>query len=308
MARPTLHDVHPANAALQSISIAYRNQNYIYREVLPVVPVTKKSDFYFVFSQSDWFRNRSGQRSPGTRAPRAGYGLTTASYLCINDSLATPIPDEVRANADSPLRPEITAVQFISDGLELGAEIRVADLITGSANWAYSASPSVQWTGDTSDPWGDIDTAINGVVSTIGRMPNVAVLSWDVWRNLRQHPDFLDRVKYTRPSGRVEIADLQGWFGLEKVLVGMAIKDSSLEGQSASMTYVWGDDFWVGYVPAAPALEEPAAGYTLVWREDNRTINRFREDQEHQDIVESGWSTDEVISSSVAGAIVFNCV
>lgn len=308
MPRPTLRDVHPQNAALQNISIGYRNSEYIFRQIFPVIEVDKKSDFYFVFDRQSWFTSRSGQRAPGTRAPRAGYSLTTASYLCVNDSLATPVPDEVIDNADLPLRPLITATNFVSDGLELGAEIRVAALVTASTNWAYAASPASQWSNDNSDPWGDIDAAKNNVVIQVARMPNTAVLSWDTWRHLSQHPDFLDRIKYTRASGRVEPGDLRSWFGFEKVLIGMAIKDVALEGQSASQSFVWGDGFWCGYVPPTAALEVPAAGYTLVWKDANREMKQYREEAEHQWIIESGWETDEVITASEAGAVLYNCV
>lgn len=308
MPRPTTRDVHPQNAALQNISIAYRNENYIWRQVFPVVTVDKKSDFYFVFDRQSWFTSRSGQRAPGTRAPRAGYSLSTGSYLCINDSLDTPVPDEVINNADMPLRPLVTATNFVSDGLELGAEIRVATLVTASTNWAYAASPASQWSNDNSDPWGDIDGAKNSVIVQVARMPNVAAMSWDTWRHLSQHPDFLDRVKYTRASGRVEPGDLRSWFGFEKVLIGTAVRDIALEGQSASQSFVWGDSFWCGYVPDVASLEVPAAGYTLVWKEQNRQMNQYREEAERQWIVGSEWFTSEKITASESGAVIFNAV
>lgn len=305
MPNPTARDVH-VNAPLSRISIAYRNAAYIADQIFPVVSVDKQTDCYFVFDKQSWFRNRSGPRSPGTRAPRADYGITTASYLCVNDSLAKEITDEMRNNADMPLRPDITATEFVTDGLLLGLEIRVADLVTACANWSSGSNPSVQWTSDTSDPWGDIDTCVNAVVSTIGRAPNVAVMSWDVWRNLRQHPDFLDRIKYTRAGGRIEVSDLSGWFGFDKVLIGAALKDTAVEGRTSSISYVWGDDFWCGYVPTAPSLEVPAAGYVLTW--GGRKVERFREDEEHQDVVAAEWFTDEVITASDSGAGFFDVV
>lgn len=308
MPRPTLRDVHPNLGALQNISIAYRNENYIYREVFPIVQVAKQSDFYFIFSKQSWLQNRSGPRAPGTRAPRAGYALTTGSYLCVNDSLATTVPIEVINNADSPLRPLISAVSFISDGLDLAEEVRVANVVGASTNWANSASAGTLWSSDTSDPWGDIDTATNTVIQAIGRQPNVAVMSWDVWRHLRQHPDFLDRVKYTRSSGRVEAEDLRSWFGFDKVLIGTAVIDSALEGQTSSQSYVWGDGFWTGFVPNAPALETPAAGYVLVWGQGNRAVEQYFEVPEKQYVVESGWSTSEKVTASDSGFLMMNVV
>ena len=47
MATPTVSDVH-TNAAMANVSIAFRNGMYIAEQVAPVVPVTKKSDFYYV--------------------------------------------------------------------------------------------------------------------------------------------------------------------------------------------------------------------------------------------------------------------
>lgn len=305
MPRPTIRDSH-VDQPLSNVSIAYMNEQYIAGEIFPVINVTKKSDLYYIFDKGAWFRNRSGTRAPGTRAPQSDYAISTGSYNCINDSLAKLVPDEVVAVADEPLRPLVEATQFVTDGLLLGMEIRVANLVTTAANWTTSNSPATQWTSDTSDPWGDIDTAINGVVNNTGRMPNVAAMSWDVWRNLRQHPDFLDRVKYTRPSGRVEPEDLRSWFGFDKVLIGTAIQDSAQEGATASLTYVWGDDFWCGFVPNNAALMTPAAGYTLMW--GPRTVRTYRLDPEHSDLIEAENFTDELITASDAGAITFDAI
>lgn len=305
MARPTTNDVH-INRPLSNISVAYKNSEYIADQVFPVVPVESKSDHYFTFGKGAWFRNEAAFRAPGTRASRGEYDISTASYVCLPYALATPVPDEVRMNADNPLTPGVTAVEYVTDKLMLAREIRVATMVTTSTNWAYSASPTTQWSSAASEPETDIDNAVNGVVSQIGRMPNVMALSWDVWRKLKVHPNMLERLKYTRPGGVLTPADLREWFGFEKVLIGMSLYDSAKEGQSASMSYVWGDDVWVGYVPAAPALMTPAAGYVLTW--GGRTVSEYREDQEHQDVYEVQEHSDEIITASDSGAIIYSCV
>ncbi len=303
MPRPTLRDVH-VNQPLSNISIGFQNAAYIAEQVLPVVQVEKKSDVYFSFDKGVWYRDRAKPRAPGTRAQRGDYSITTASYICISDALAKSIPDEVRANVDQPLNPDVEATEFVTDALLLGLEIRVADVVTASANWSQAASPATQWDSDTSDPVRDVDTAVNGVVSRIGRLPNVGVMSWDIWRNLKQHPDLLDRVKHTRPGAPIELTDIAQWFNLERVLLGTAIKNTAQEEAAESMSYVWGENFWVGFVPATAALMTPAAGYTFVW--GNRVVSRFREDQEKSDVVESEWFTAEQVTASDAGAVVYN--
>ena len=305
MARPTQNDVH-VNGPLSNISVAYRNESWIADQVFPIVGVEKRSDVYFTFGKSAWFRDEAQKRSPGTRAQRGEYDISTASYLCVNYALATPVPDEVRDNADNPLEPSVTAVEYVTNGLMLGMEIRVADLVMNENNWAYSSSPTTQWSSDTSDPEKDIDNAINGVVSSIGRMPNTMVMSWDVWRRLKTHANMLDRLKYTRPGGVLQASDLASWFDIPKILISHGIKETAQEGGTSSIEYIWKDDLWVGYVPESAQLMSPASGYVLSW--GSRTASEFREDQEKQDIFEVAEYTDEVITASDAGGIVYNAV
>lgn len=305
MPSPTLRDVH-VDSPLTNISVAYMNGNYIGEQIFPRVSVQKKTDLYFVFPKDAWFRDEVAIRAPGTRAHAADYEVTTASYMAVTYALSKLVPDEVRANADTPLRPDVEATEFVTDQLLRAQERRIAALVTGSANWAYAASPTTQWSSDTSDPFGDIMGGIDGVISRIGRMPNVGVMSWAVWKDLMQHPDLLDRVKYTRPSATLQLSDLMGWFGLERLLVGTAIYNSAAEGATFSSSYIWDDDFWMGYVPPSPALMTPAAGYTLEWQ--SRQVRRFRREEEYTDVVEASHSTDEIISASDAGAILYNCV
>jgi hypothetical protein len=306
MPRPTLRDSH-VNRPLTNVSIGYRNDSYIADQVFPIVQVEKKSDVYFIYDKQAWFRDRGSHlRAPGTRAQRDDYTVTPASYICLNYALAKAIPDEVRANADVPLRPDVDATEFVTDGLLLGLEKRVADVVTACANWASASNPGTTWDNDTSDPFQDIDTAVDAVVQQIGRMPTVAVMGWPVWKSLRNHPDFLDRIKHTRSSGRVEPGDLNAWFGFDKVLIGTSVIDSAQEGATASHGYVWGKHFWTGYVAPSAGLMVPSAGYCFHW--GSRQIERFREDQEYSDVITGNWSTDEKISASDAGAGFFTAV
>lgn len=306
MPTPTVRDVH-LDAALTSLSLAYKNQLYIGDQIFPRVPVQKQTDYIWEFPRQAWQRIDVQKRAPGARSAEADYDLTTASYYTPTWAISKLVPDELRANADNVIRPDIEATEFVMDQLLRAQEKRIADLTTGgSALWAYAASPTTKWSSDTSDPYGDIEDAINGVVSTIGRMPNVAVISWDVWRHLRQHPDLLDRVKYTRPNARVMTSDFGEWFGFEKFLIGMSLYDPALEGQTGSPQYIWGDGMWLGYVPSAPALLTPAAGYLLEW--NGRQVRRFRREEEYTDKIEASHSVVEKITASDAGSVIFSAV
>jgi len=306
MPLPTTRDVH-IDQALSSISIAYRNENYIADQIFPRVPVVHKSDYYFIYGQSAWLRDEVKIRAPGTEAAEGDFDITSASYVALTWAISKVVSDEMRKNADVPIRPDVDATDWCVDALLRAQERRIANKTTGGSGlWSYSTTPTTAWTADTSDPWGDIDSAVNGVISKIGRMPNVAVMSWDVWRNLRQHPDFLDRIKYTRPTGRVEPSDLQTWFGFSKVLIGNQLIDTGPEGGTTATAYIWGDQFWCGYVPQTPSLMTPAAGYVLEWQA--REVRRYRLHTRHADKIEAQHSVAELISASEAGAVLYNAV
>jgi len=305
MANPTVRDVH-IDSAMAGISIAYRNGAYIGEQVFPRLTVNHKSDYYYTFPKQAWFRDDVALRAPGTRAQRGDYSISSASYSCQPYAIAKVVADEVRMNADMPLNPDIEATEWVTDALIRAQERRVAALVTGSTLWAYAASPTTQWSTDTSDPLGDIDDAVDAVVKAIGRLPNTMVVPWPVWKELKNHPDLLERIKYTRPGAKAELTDLSAWFNMDKVLLGTAIYDPAQEGATGSNTFIWGKYLWVGYVPNTPSLMAPAAGYVLEWQ--TRQVRRYREDQEHADVIEASHNVTEVISASDAGAVIYKAV
>jgi hypothetical protein len=288
---------------MSNISIAFGNSEYIADQVFPVVPVQKKSDVYFTFDKSAWFRDAIGPRAPGTPARRVDYSISTGSYLCLPYALGKAVTDEERDNADSALQPDVEATEFVTDKLLLGLEIRVANIISTSTNWASASNltSGTQWSSDSSTPTANIITLMQAVRQKIGRRANTAVLGAAVMERLMDHPEFLDRLKYTRDGAVLKSDDIADWFGFQKVLIGEGVKVTSQEGAADTIADIWGDFFWVGWVPPTASLRTPAAGYVFEWK--GRTTERFREDQEHQDIIAVEHHTDERITASDSGAI-----
>ena len=195
-------------------------------------------------------------------------------------------------------------MEWLKDKLLLGIERRVAALVSNSSLWASASNPGTKWDNDASDPINDIENARNAVISSIGRDPNVCIISQDTWRYLRKHPDIRDLFKNEPRLVTTEMfADA---FSIEKLLIGKSLVNTAVEGGTASFSYVWGDMLWLGYVPARPALMEPAAGYVFRWGTDE--VKRFREDLEESDVFRVEHSVDEVISASEAGAILSNAI
>ena len=212
--------------------------------------------------------------------------------------------DDEIANADAPLDPMRTATEYVTDKLLMAKEVEVLSNVFGTG-WAASATPSTLWDVDTSDPLGDIETGLNTVEKAIGRPVNIASLGRGLWSHLKVHPDIIDHLKGGATSQNpaiVTLAALAALIEVEKVLIARAIKNSSAEGAAASYDYIAGLHMFLGFVTNAPALATPSAGYLFAWK--RRQVNRYREDQEHADVVECLESWDTKLTATDAGYLI----
>uniref|UniRef100_A0A6M3KKL0 Putative capsid protein n=1 Tax=viral metagenome TaxID=1070528 RepID=A0A6M3KKL0_9ZZZZ len=303
MGTPTARQSH-LDVALTNVSIAYKNAAYIFDQIFPIVPVKKQTDKYFIFDKAAWMRDETAVRAPGTKAARADYTISTSNYLCAERALAKQVPDEVVENSDDPLRPLVTATNYVTDQVLKRMEIDVLGEIFGTS-WSGSATPSPVWSDDTADPLGNIETGMFAVAGSIGREPNVGVIGRGLWRYLKNHPDVIDRIRYGGGPGNpafVTPEAIAALVGLEKLLVARSLYDTALEGATAATTFIGGNHMALLYVTPMAALDTPSAGYVFSWK--NREVNRFREEQEHADVVEARASWDVKLTAVDAGYLI----
>ena len=301
MSKPTYQQVH-TDTALTNISIAYRNTDFIATMVFPAVPVNKISGKYYIYAKADWLRREADVRAPGTRAARGDYGLSSANYTAVEVAMAKGVPDEIVDNADSPLAPERDATEWVTNQVLLELEYNVATTVNAAGAWSGSATPSTLWSNDSSDPLGDVETAVNSVVSTIAAEANTGVMGRGLWRYVKNHPDIVDRIKGAAGPASPAVVTLQAvaaLFGIDRLLIGRAVYDTAPEGATASQSYLWGNHLLVAYVAPNPSLLNPSAGY--VFNYQSREVSRFREDQERQWVIEARQSWDAVLTAADAG-------
>jgi hypothetical protein len=208
MPQPSINSVH-VDAILTNISIGYlQNQDsFIADKVFPVVPVDKKSDKFFTYTKNDWFRDEAQRRADGTESAGSGYNLSTGTYSADVFAFHKDVGDQTVANADAPLNPLREATEFVTRRLLLRKEIQfVSDFfttgvwgtdVTGVAG-APSSGQTKQWSDYTSsDPINDIEEAKSDILGATGMEANTLVLGYEVFRQLKNHPDLVDRIKYT---------------------------------------------------------------------------------------------------------------
>jgi hypothetical protein len=275
MPQPTISDVH-IDAILTNISVAYmqRAENMIADKVFPVVPVDKKSNKYFTYDKNDWFRDEAQRRAPGTESSGGGYNLSTDTYSADVFAFHKDVDDQTLANADTPLNPLREAAEFVTSRLLLRREVQfISDFMTtnvwGTDVTGVSASPSstqfYQWNDYTnSDPIEDIEEAKESILSTTGYEANTLVLGYQAFRQLKNHPDVVDRYKYTTSSVITEEM-MARLFGVDRILVAKSVKASNEEGLTPAYGFNFGKAACLLHVAPNPGLMTPSAGYIFAW-------------------------------------------
>lgn len=315
MAQPTANDVH-IDAILTNISIAYiQDQNaFVSNKVFPTIPVEKQSDKYFIYTKGDWFRDEAQLRAPATESAGSGYNLTTATYNTSVYAFHKDVDDQVRANADNPLNPDRDATSFITQRMLLRQEISWASEFFTTGIWATDTTPTNLWNDYTaSDPIGDVETAKATILTSTGFLPNTMVMGYDVFRQLRNHPDIVDRVKYTSAENVTEDI-LARFFGVDRILVARAVKNSGLEGAATSMSSIVGKNAALYYVAPSAGVLSPTAGYQFAWRGvsdgmgANIGITRFRMPELRADRIEAQMAWDYKVIAADLGYFFSACV
>lgn len=267
MPQPSQGDVH-VDAALTNISVAYIQQedHFVAGRVFPQVRVQKQSDKYFEYTQADWFRDEAEVRAPGDESAGSGFNITsTSNYFCDVLALHKDVPWQVRNNADAAINPDRDATQFVTQRLLLSQELRWITAYFSTGVWGTDSTPGALWSSyTTSDPITDIETGKETILKNTGREANTLVLDYQVWRQLKHHPDFVDRFKYTS-SESVTTEMVARLMEIERILVIKSIKNTAAEGVTATYDFTGSKDALLCYVNPTPGLLQPSAGYNFLW-------------------------------------------
>lgn len=314
--QPGLADVH-VNAALTNISVAYvQDPNaFIADKAFPVVPVEQQANFYYLFTKEDFLRDEAKPRAPGAESAGGGFNLTTASYSTNPEAFHKDIPDQIRANADSVLSLDSAATQFVTQKLLIRRERRWVSNFFGTGIWGtdvtgVAAAPAggqfLQWDVALSKPLTDLETGKMAILAASGMIPNTLVLGAQVFSKLRDNQSIKDQFKYTSADS-IDVNMMARFFGVDRVLVANSVYTSTVEGNATPVTgFIAGKHALLCYVPPAPSLMTPAAGYTFQWNGyvgsiGGWRIKRIRMDWLNADRIEGEIAYDMKVVASALG-------
>ena len=265
----TTRDVH-IDTPLSNICVeAFRTGNFVAPTLFPIVPVMKQSDIYYTVTKNSWLRNPgSTLRSPKTAPRRVEFDVSSDTYFAHNYALAGENAHEVLANADNPIMLRQRTARKVVEDLMRDMEVRIANKVTSITNIGSGVllTGANKWSDYlASDPISDISTGAAFIRSNTGIIPNTLLLDWDTMQIVRRHPVLLDMYKYTQ-GGFVNDAELREVFKVGRIIVSDAIRNAALEGATASIVNIWGNNALLCYVdPAAPSVQTATFGLGFRW-------------------------------------------
>lgn len=322
MPQPSAQQLH-VDRWLTNMAVAWSQDqaNFVADKVFPIVPVTNESNYYLIYQKGTFYRiNQLKPRPLGGRPAATGYETTQGHYQCIEWALEHLIDDRIRVNADQPADPDLAGMRLLTTQALIHRDTLWTSkyFVTGvwGTDWtgvgsAPSGQQFLQWDQSGSDPIQFIRGRANDVGGKTGYRPNTLVFGTLAYEAFINHPDVLDRIKYTQ-RGLVTPEIVASLLDVNKVLVPRAVSNSAAEGQADSINYIASPtSVLLAYAAPAPSIQEPSGGYTFAYtgllpgvtNAFGGVIMRGREELAHSDVLQVRASYDQEIVASDLGEV-----
>lgn len=297
--------------ALTNISVRYTNAAYIAEVMFPVLKVKKESDKYFIYGKEHYTRHGT-LRADGSESNEYDWSLSTGTYACDEYALKTAVTERERANADSPISPDIDAAESLTDAIKLDWEVRAQAVATAAASYAtgHSAAASTQYNNATGSVQADILLGQETIRRSVQRYPNYIFIPSRVAMYIAQNTNIKDLIKHTHSDLLLTSAD-QAWvlppmlWGM-KVVVMMSVQNTANLAQAESLSDIWDDTIIMAYITKSPGLKKISWGYTIQsrpWR-----TKKWYEDARSADLVEVSTVRDLKIIATGAAYRIQDCL
>lgn len=321
-------DLH-VSTSLTNVAIDYvaNRAAFVAGKIFPRVNVDKQSNRYWIFDRDN--RDDFEKRAPATESSGLTMALSSDTYFAEKWALHYDVADEDYANADALIDIDRRVTnRLMNKGLLKQEKIFIAQWFdtqkwaseSGGVTGSPSASQFVQWSDAASNPIEDIRAKATAVqLTTGGYRPNKLVLGQIVYDVLVNHPDIVDRIKYSSTPDSPAIVSrraLAQLFEVEEIYVLNAVEDTAKENIAGTRTnaFVGGKHALLLYSPSAPSTMEPSAGYTFMWTglmgnaPEGIRVKKFRMEELEAERIEAEMAFDMKQTASDLGHFFYQAV
>lgn len=295
---------------LSTVVQGYRHPEHVGMALFPRVPVLTSGGKVIEFGK-EAFRLYNTARAPGAAFKRMSLGYEGKPFALLNHGLEAAVPREHQREAEQVPGIDL-ATRYINAVMRVNSlilEKEQADLARNAAlydvNHKVTLAGTNQWSDyANSNPITDINDAKEAIRASTGVYPNVMEISAKVFAVLKEHPDVVDKIKYTQ-RGVVTVELLAALFDMERVVIGQAI---AFDDAGASID-IWGKDVVLAYVPSSlSGAEEPSYGYTYTMEGHPMVEEPYWENQSKSWVYGVGYERAPVLSGIASGFLIVSAV
>jgi len=252
---------------LTDVSNQYIPDGYISEDLFPFIGVVQKTGKLGKYTNQH-LRIESSYAGGRGKFRRVEMSIRQSSTYSIEEhGLEELVTADDYRNVELPFDAEQDAVVGLTAQLWVEKEKVLADALADTS--VVSQNTSLSGTDQFSDranssPLDTFITARQTFRAGCGKAPDTAWMSWYTANILRYHPQLLDLLgfKFARPGG-LQDDELAKALGVKRILIADVNYNSAKEGQSDSLSDVWGKHIWFGVCPDKAAIRQVSAGYRL---------------------------------------------
>jgi len=265
-----LKSLQVTDPILTQFALGYANPALQADKIFPSVMVDKMTGKYMEFSPQDMEISDSTRASGADPKEIIHKGYTDADYACIEHALEIKTDWQQEEAAAEVLSLEKTGVETIMAQLLLEREYDTSVIMANSGNFTNKITLTAgdQWSApSTSDPIGDLRTAIETCRKSVGKPANHLFLPYDTAMKLLDHPDFIARIQYTQTA--IVNTDIIGTIlSTDNAPLSVHVGAAQYKNAAGTLTDIWTKNAYVYYLPDTPkamrSRKEPSFGYTFV--------------------------------------------
>lgn len=283
------------------------DQLYAADQVLPMSGVQVQDGTLPIVQREDMLRIENTELAPGATYGRVTFREKGLQFHCVKNGLEGPVTDEDRALYKTAFDVELVKAKQVKTMLDVKREARVAAAIfaatwTGGGATLYTDVTAAPWTTAASDPFTQIEAAVERVRLNSGMLPNALIMNTtNVGRLLF---NTVVRARYpgaaiiTRQMLKDTLAQL---FGIQEIIECGAVYNSAAEGAAFVGANIWSNLYCgVARVCKSADLSEPGLGRTIRWDavmggEASIEVLTYREPQSDSDIIKVRNYLDELV-------------
>lgn len=265
------------SGSFMEFDLAMNQAGFIATEIFPVLEVGKASGEFGKVTVESLLRTLPTERAPGAGYNRSQWDFTKDTFITQEHGHESVVDDREAAIYRDYLDAEMITAERCRHIVMQNAEIRAAALIQASGTFNTTGITN-EWDDHANAvPLTDVEGAVNRLWAK-GIIANALILTWKQFRNLRLCDQVAEKIhssgagQSVLPS-QITKAMLAQAFDLPKIIVAGSIKNTANQGQSASLSGTWSDEYaMVTRVADSNDISEPCIGRTFHYSEDGSTI------------------------------------